>query len=181
MSDFTKPELFDIATIEKIKSELYNLIPRFSRTYKITGSKYQLYLHNSQPVRFTKTSSIEIERFYDNVLEYCKNFPYLVSHLSFESDVMNVSSDLIVGVINFEKTRAQIENQASKNVVCSVYSNNGRHSVRRTLVFSAGGLGHASGSPVTLGRSFSLGRVGIELDKLVAQCEADHLGAVVEM
>ena len=58
---------------------------------------------------------------------------------------------------------------------------NGRHSARRVLVLTVGELGHAPGSPVTLERAFSLRRVGVELDKLVAQREAAHLGTVVKM
>lgn len=116
-------QLIDQDLERQIKEEIYNLVLRFCKIHRISGSNYRLYLHESLPIDFSMVEVSEIDRFYDNVRNYCKGIPEIVSNLSFEAKTEDVESDRIIGTINIEKTRI-LRQQGSSNIICTVYSKN---------------------------------------------------------
>jgi len=117
--------LINEETVDKIKSELYNLIRRYCKAYNISRTHYELWLHDSTNIEFDMMRVSEVERFISLIIDYQEYFRNLISNLSFESVLRNIeSSDRVVGVINIEKTRLLRNNQGTNNIVCSVYSNN---------------------------------------------------------
>ena len=86
-------QLIDQDLERQIKEEIYNLVLRFCKIHKISGSNYRLYLHESLPIDFSMVEVSEIDRFYDNVRNYCKGLPEIVSNLSFEAKTEDVESD----------------------------------------------------------------------------------------
>ncbi len=117
-------EIFDPVTIKNIKDEVYHFVKKYCESYHISGSEYRLFLHNSHPIKFNKILIVEIERFHDNVLAYCKRFPYLISHLSHENSTEFVTTDRIVGMLDLQKTYHLRRNQPTNQVVCSTYAKN---------------------------------------------------------
>ena len=49
--------------IEKIKLDLYHLIRRYCKSYKITDFEYELFLHDSTRIEYTVMEIAEVERF----------------------------------------------------------------------------------------------------------------------
>ena len=107
--------------IKEMKLDLYNLIRRYCRSYKITDFKYELFLHDSTKIQYMKSDIIEIERFSSIVNNYWSLFPYLISNLSFDEESKSTElHDRIQGNVNFEKTiRARANQQISSVVICT--------------------------------------------------------------
>ena len=122
MNQLIDQDLIDPVQARKIKYELYTLILQYC-TIKKSHSNYRLYLHDSQPINYLKVEISEIDRFYDNVRNYCKGLDKIVSNLAFDAKTEDVESDRIIGSINIEKTRI-LRQQGSSNIICTVYSKN---------------------------------------------------------
>ena len=52
MSHEKQEQLFNEQITNKIKSELYHLIRRYCNTYNISGTHYELWLHDSTKIEF---------------------------------------------------------------------------------------------------------------------------------
>jgi len=110
----------DDESIEKMKSDLYNLIRSHCRSYLISDSRYELFLHDSTRIEYDVMEIIQVERFLDLLNRYWDYFPHIISNLSFEDDSKSIELSRIVGTLHFQKTRNLRRNQGTQNVICSV-------------------------------------------------------------
>ena len=104
--------------IEKIKLDLYHLIRRYCKSYRITDFEYELFLHDSVKIEYMVMKIAEVECFVSIVNFYWFYFPYLISNLSFDEEVMSFElTDRIMGTIDIAKTNILRMNQPKENVV----------------------------------------------------------------
>ena len=121
-----KSDIFNLEIIKEIKRDLYNLIRRYCKSYRISDFRYDLFLHNSTRIEYTKLEIVEIERLISIVYRYWSLFPYLISNLSYFEEGKSVElKDRIVGSIDFGKTiREKINQQSNSLVVCTINNRN---------------------------------------------------------
>ena len=106
-----------------MKKETLRLIRQFCTVRKLSRWKYELYLHDSTRIEFTKFPPVEAERFCELVKEFAKVLDKLVVNLSYESETRYVEKEYVTGSIDFEKTRVLRQTDGSK-LVCVEYSKN---------------------------------------------------------
>ena len=71
--------------LEEMRWEVRRLIVRFCDP-KERGGRQKLFLHNEEEIEFTKHKPDEIEIFYSLIKDHRNYFPYLIQHLSHESE-----------------------------------------------------------------------------------------------
>lgn len=104
--------------IEKIKLDLYPLIRRYCKSYKITDFEYELFLHDATKIKYIVMDIAEVERFISIVNIYWSYFPHLISNLSFDEDIISFEfTDRITGTIDTAKTNIVRMNQQRQDVV----------------------------------------------------------------
>ena len=89
--------------LEKIRLEVRRLIVRYCDPKERSG-RQKLFLHNEEEIEFTEHKPDDIERFYSLIKDHLNYFPYLIQHLSHESETQSVETDHVVGTIDFQKT-----------------------------------------------------------------------------
>jgi len=110
--------------VRKIKLDLYHLIRRYCKSYKIANFEYQLYLHDSTKIRYIVMGIAKVERFISITNMYWSYFPYLVSNLSFDDERISFElNDRVMGTIDFVKTGLLRRNQQINNVVVCTNNN----------------------------------------------------------
>jgi hypothetical protein len=93
-------------------------IRRYCKSYKITDFEYELFLHDSTRIEYIVMEIAEVERFISIVSIYWSYFPFLISNLSFDEDVMLIElTDRITGTIDTAKTNIVRMNQQRPDVV----------------------------------------------------------------
>ena len=110
-------------SLEEMKKETFELIHQFCNKEKLSDNKYELYLHNSTYIKFTKFGSTEIERFVWLVKRYANVINTLIQKMSYESEIQYAERENITGSIDFEKTRI-LRQTGSPKLVCIEYSKN---------------------------------------------------------
>jgi hypothetical protein len=114
-------KIIETEIIKKIKLDLYQLIRRYCKSYKITDFEYQLFLHDSTPIEYIVMKIAEVERFISITNMYWSYLPYLISNLSFDEERISVElNDRIMGTIDLAKTNILRMNQQRENaIVCT--------------------------------------------------------------
>ena len=108
--------------LEEMRWEVRRLIVRFCDP-KERGGRQKLFLHNEEEIEFTKHKPDEIEIFYSLIKDHRNYFPYLIQHLSHESETQSVETDHVMGTIDFQKTWA-LKQTGSSKLVCLTYEKN---------------------------------------------------------
>ena len=121
--DYQISETLDKLTLEQMKKEVYQLVRRFCHHEKMSKNSFKLYLYDETPIEFQKFEPIDIDRFYDNVKSYCKELPYIISHLRFETKFQYHETDQLIGNIDYEKTRI-LQQINPTSVVCYTFQKN---------------------------------------------------------
>jgi hypothetical protein len=106
----------------KMRWEVRRLIVRFCDP-KERGGRQKLFLHNKEEIEFTKHKPDEIEIFYSLIKDHRNYFPYLIQHLSHESETQSVETDHVTGTIDFQKTWT-LKQTGSSKLVCLTYEKN---------------------------------------------------------
>jgi hypothetical protein len=100
--------------IEKIKLDLYHLIRRYCKSYKITDFEYELFLHDSTRIEYIVMEIAKVERFISIVNYYWSYFPFLISNLSFDEGVISVVTITEQGIKEVEAARENKETPVEK-------------------------------------------------------------------
>ena len=108
--------------LEEMRWEVRRLIVRFCDP-KERGGRQKLFLHNKEEIEFTKHKPDEIEIFYSLIKDHRNYFPYLIQHLSHESETQSVETDHVTGTIDFQKTWT-LKQTGSSKLVCLTYKKN---------------------------------------------------------
>ncbi len=113
--------LFEQETIDRMKEDLYYLIRRYCKSYRISNFQQELFLHDSTRIEYTTLSMAELDRFVSLVHKYWDYFANLSSNLSCYDEMTSIElSDRVVGVLDVGKTIRVRGNHSSQNVVCSI-------------------------------------------------------------
>lgn len=116
-------QAIDTQTLEKMKLTLNYLIPRHSSAKNISGSTYELFLHDETRIEYNLTDVEELNKFLNFVYHYWERFPKLIQNLAFESITTTKISNRMIGPINHEQSRVDV-NHKEKKISCLVHSKN---------------------------------------------------------
>jgi hypothetical protein len=130
-------KIIETGIIKKIKLDLYQLIRRYCKSYKITDFEYQLFLHDSTPIEYIVMKIAEVERFI-SITNMCWSYlPYLISNLSFDEERISIElNDRIMGTMDLAKTNILRMNQQRENAVVCTNNNKNIFTAENILLAS---------------------------------------------